>query len=80
MTFAINGVPLRDIVRSRDCILLGLPGADADRAEYVRHRAVNGHTLCGVELGGSIPDPPDLVRDDVRSCKRCIPDGSEEER
>lgn len=55
---------------SRECILLGLPKGGR-RPEYVRHVAVGRRTLCHVELGESIPDPPDLDRAAVRACGLC---------
>lgn len=56
----------------RHCFLLGLPKAGR-RAEYVRHVAVGRRTLCNVELGGSIPDPPDFDLAGARLCGHCRP-------
>ena len=41
------------------------------RQRYVRHRAVGNRTLCGIELGGQVADPPDFDAAAAESCQRC---------
>ncbi len=35
---------------------------------FIRHAAIGDRTLCGVELGGSIPDPPSLAGEGATTC------------
>lgn len=52
----------------RECIVLATPRRGG-AGEFVRHLAVGRKTLCSIELGGAIPDPPGFSRDTARPCE-----------